>query len=145
MFESGDNMTAVAALGAMIPIVKQDHLATRSAGADDTREPLNQALGRLGFPIKAFPRPHHDAPHPRFANFTVEEWTSITVGWTHPARRRGLNRSGDRDLASRQFVTDGIPGLKYQIWMRIRVIAEQMAAHGNFLSQGRTIPDKFSD
>jgi hypothetical protein len=105
MFERGDNMLAVTAEGAIIAIVQHDNVALRLGRSRDARESLDQTLGRLRLPVPANLRPHHDAPHSRAANFSVQQRVSVTVRRPHPARRFHVSGS-DRILAARELVAN---------------------------------------
>ena len=145
MFESGDDMMAVAAESAMIAVMQHDDVAVRPVRARDAREPFDQALGRLRLPVPANFRPHHDAPHSRAANFSAQQRAAVAVRRPHPARRFRASGCGDRVLAPRQLIANSRARLKEQICVRVRVIAEQMAARGNFLHEFRTCPREFSN
>ena len=53
MFESRYYMTTVAAERAVIAIMQHEDITVRASRTSDAREPPDQLLGRLGFPVPA--------------------------------------------------------------------------------------------
>src|SRR5258708_18012402 len=145
IFEGGDNMMPVAAESTMIAVVKHHDVALRAARTRCSRQPGDQSLRRLRLPIPSNPRPHHHALHSGPLNFRLQQRRAVTIGRPHPARRIRMGGLGNRALATLQFVAQSRSRLKYQVCMRVGVIAEQMPARQNFLNQLRTFPNKFSN
>ena len=129
----------------MIAVMHHDDVAVRAVRARDAREPLDQSLRRLRFPVPANFRPHHDALHSRAANFSAQQRIPVPVRRTHPARRLRVSGGGNRVLAARELVANSRARLKKQICMCVRMISEQVAARGNFLHEFRAGTRKFSD
>ncbi len=136
MFERGDDMMTVAAERAMIAVMQHYDVAAPPTWTRHMSEPLDQAPGRLRLPVPANFRPHHHALHSRAPYFRAQQRTPVTVRRPHPARRRCSRRRGNRVLAAGQFASNFRAGFKNQTGMSIRVIADQVAARGNFPAPG---------
>lgn len=135
MLQRRDRMMAIPFGHPEISIVQQDNIPSSRAP-----QVLDHLFRRAWLPIPCQSRPHHDAGSAPSAHRAIQQRPAETERRPHPPWF-SAGRFPDRIVAAVELGANFCRRAKHQAAMRIRVIADRMAALGDFPRQVRKRAD----
>ena len=147
-------MAAVAVLLLVIAIVEANQVAgggrallrfgkLRLRGGGHGFQAFDQPLRGFHAPVAGQVRPHHRA-HALALGDLDEPRAANAEGWPEPAGR-GPGDFLDRIAAAMEFFAGVLAPAEEQVRVRVGVIADEVAAGGDFFCEVRALADKFAD
>jgi len=150
IFESGESAGAIPILAAVAAVVETQDVTCAggrrresSCAVCDRLHPRDQPLGCGGVPVARYQRPH-DGAQIQFAGSACKPWIAKTEGRAKPFGR-GIQRVGNRVLATPQFFPDLRWATREKIRMGFGVVANHVTSGDNFTDQVRALPRILAD